>query len=171
MKKVLLILSVSAALVACNKNEKADVLLENTTTTDTTAVSDANTATVTSAPANVSAAPLNTSSAPLQVTAGQPQNIQPSVGQQNITTAPGMNPPHGQPNHRCDIPVGAPLSTPVQNNAQQASSLPQTTVPAPATVIPQPSGEPVVTAPGMNPPHGQPNHRCDIPVGAPLSSK
>jgi hypothetical protein len=27
------------------------------------------------------------------------------------------------------------------------------------------------TAPGMNPPHGEPNHRCDIAVGAPLNSK
>ena len=27
------------------------------------------------------------------------------------------------------------------------------------------------TAPGMNPPHGQPGHRCEIPVGAPLNSK
>lgn len=25
------------------------------------------------------------------------------------TTAPGMNPPHGQPGHRCEIPVGSPL--------------------------------------------------------------
>ena len=28
-----------------------------------------------------------------------------------------------------------------------------------------------VTASGMNPPHGQPGHRCDIPVGQPLNSK
>jgi hypothetical protein len=26
-------------------------------------------------------------------------------------------------------------------------------------------------APGMNPAHGQPNHRCDIAVGEPLNSK
>ena len=61
-----------------------------------------------------------------------------------------LNPAHGQPDHRCDIPVGAPLdSKPVQTNTQP-------TVQA--------------TAPGMNPPHGQPNHRCDIAVGAPLNS-
>lgn len=30
--------------------------------------------------------------------------------------------------------------------------------------------QPATTAPGMNPPHGQPNHRCDIAVGAPLNS-
>ncbi len=68
-------------------------------------------------------------------------------------TAPGMNPPHGQPNHRCDIPVGAPLNSPP---GTQPSVSAQTSTP--------------VTAAGMNPPHGQPNHRCDIPVGAPLSS-
>ena len=31
---------------------------------------------------------------------------------QSSTIAPGMNPPHGQPNHRCDIAVGAPLDSP-----------------------------------------------------------
>ncbi|OYX80389.1 MAG: hypothetical protein B7Y83_18505 [Flavobacteriales bacterium 32-34-25] len=29
----------------------------------------------------------------------------------------------------------------------------------------------VVTAEGMNPPHGEKGHRCDIAVGAPLNSK
>lgn len=62
-------------------------------------------------------------------------------------TAPGMNPAHGQPGHRCDIPVGSPLNAPAAKAA-----------------IPQ-------TAPGMNPQHGQPGHRCDIAVGAPLNSK
>ena len=33
-----------------------------------------------------------------------------------------------------------------------------------------PSGA-AATAEGMNPPHGQPGHRCDIAVGAPLDSK
>jgi hypothetical protein len=27
------------------------------------------------------------------------------------------------------------------------------------------------TAAGINPAHGQPGHRCDIPVGQPLNSK
>lgn len=36
-----------------------------------------------------------------------------SVPNQTTTTAttPALNPPHGQPNHRCDIPVGAPLNS------------------------------------------------------------
>ena len=29
----------------------------------------------------------------------------------STTIADGMNPAHGQPGHRCDIPVGAPLPT------------------------------------------------------------
>ena len=40
--------------------------------------------------------------------------------------AKGMNPPHGQPNHRCDIAVGQPLSLPV-------SKTKSVNVPAPAT--------------------------------------
>jgi len=70
------------------------------------------------------------------------------------TVAPGVNPQHGQPGHRCDIPVGAPLSTPIQNNQSQPAT-------ANAAIY--------TVAPGMNPHHGQPGHRCDIAVGAPLS--
>jgi hypothetical protein len=87
-----------------------------------------------------------------------------SNGQSTTATPPGMNPPHGQPNHRCDIPVGAPLnSKPTQaaNVQPMKINMPTTTMTAPNTVTP----------PGMNPPHGQPNHRCDIAVGAPLNSK
>lgn len=88
-------------------------------------------------------------------------NAQP-VAQQTAATAPGMNPPHGQPGHRCDIPVGSPLNSKPQTTAP-AGTLTTTTTPAPASSQP--------TAPGMNPPHGQPGHRCDIPVGSPLNSK
>ncbi len=76
-------------------------------------------------------------------------------------TAPGMNPPHGQPNHRCDIAVGAPLSSP-PGTVQALPNSPQQNIPAQTANT--------TTAPGMNPPHGQPNHRCDIAVGAPLNS-
>ncbi len=81
-------------------------------------------------------------------------------------TAPGMNPPHGQPNHRCDIAVGAPLNSkpaPATTPAATAAAQPQVVM----TEVPNK----VKTAPGMNPPHGEPNHRCDIAVGAPLNSK
>ena len=42
----------------------------------------------------------------------QPVQQQPVQSAQQTTqtqTAPGMNPPHGQEGHRCDIAVGAPL--------------------------------------------------------------
>jgi uncharacterized protein YvpB len=61
-----------------------------------------------------------------------------------------LNPKHGLPGHRCDIPEGAPLNT--QAGGQ-----------APAVNMKQPAG----TA-RLNPQHGAPGHRCDIAVGAPL---
>lgn len=72
-----------------------------------------------------------------------------------------LNPAHGQPGHRCDIAVGAPLSgaaatpnvTPVQGNN---------------LIQNQANSAPVKVADGMNPPHGQPGHRCDVKVGDPL---
>lgn len=95
------------------------------------------------------------------------------VSQQTPT---GINPPHGQPNHRCDIPVGAPLNaSPTQksqNNSQPAAKPVQ--ISQPTQMVSQPVEETktvnstVVTAPGMNPPHGQEGHRCDVAVGAPL---
>jgi hypothetical protein len=85
------------------------------------------------------------------------------------TVAPGMNPAHGQPGHRCDISVGAPLNSKpaAQNNVPATVS----TTPAQAPVnVSTPTAQQTV-APGMNPAHGQPGHRCDIAVGAPLNSK
>jgi len=93
-----------------------------------------------------------------------------------VTTAKGMNPPHGQPGHRCDIAVGAPLNSPPgKKTAPIAGSATVTqatnvtpammqTADAPTTT----PAAPVVTAPGMNPPHGQPGHLCSVAVGAPL---
>lgn len=78
------------------------------------------------------------------------------------------NPAHGLPGHRCDIAVGAPLGSPAQG---QALSAPPVSSPAPITQVPQvqPSQK-IATPPGMNPPHGEPGHRCEIAVGAPLNS-
>jgi hypothetical protein len=86
--------------------------------------------------------------------------------QQNVNqNTSALNPPHGQPGHRCDIAVGAPLnSTPIKstpNPAVTSSSAP---------VIVKSNAAAVVTKLGMNPPHGQAGHQCDIAVGAPLNS-
>lgn len=107
-------------------------------------------------------APLNSSPAsntaqPIAVpTQASNPVIQSAASAGSVSTAPGMNPEHGKPGHRCDIAVGAPL------NSKPAT--------AAAT---KPAATPAVTAvaPGMNPQHGQPGHRCDIAVGAPLNSK
>jgi len=91
-----------------------------------------------------------------------------------------INPPHGEPGHRCDIPVGQPLNAAPANNTVSAGN----TAPTLANNPMAPTIEnarrlngsqtrqttPTTTASGerINPPHGQPGHRCDIPVGSPL---
>jgi hypothetical protein len=93
-----------------------------------------------------------------------------AMPQAPVKVAPGMNPPHGQPGHRCDIAPGAPLSSapakPAANNVTMAPQKSMPTSAAPALLNPAPA--PAPTAPGMNPPHGQPGHKCDVTVGAPL---
>ncbi|KNB62353.1 hypothetical protein [Chryseobacterium sp. Hurlbut01] len=98
----------------------------------------------------------------------------------SVATAPGMNPPHGQPGHQCDIPVGQPLSNSPANqptatknvtvNGNNPIQIDPNSV-SPGKIMIDQNGKQVKTAPGMNPPHGQPGHRCDIPVGQPLNSK
>jgi hypothetical protein len=107
----------------------------------------------------------------------QGQSLYPAASAQNTTTqtqtvtapvavAKGMNPSHGQPGHRCDIPVGAPLNSPVATTNQSTTQVASKPT---VTVIPSPTST-TTTPKGMNPPHGQPGHRCDIPVGSPLNS-
>ena len=71
-----------------------------------------------------------------------------------------LNPAHGQPGHRCDLAVGAPLVNSDGNPVPAAN--PQNIKSAPLNTAPAPAGLKV------NPAHGQPGHRCDIQVGAPL---
>lgn len=99
--------------------------------------------------------------------------------QQSKNTAPPRqlasnliyNPAHGQPGHSCAIAVGAPLNQ--SNQAKPALAQPQASTPAPApaqavnktTVATNSKGQ------KLNPKHGEPGHRCDLAVGAPLNSK
>lgn len=103
-----------------------------------------------------------------------------------VATAPGMNPPHGQPGHRCEIAVGAPLNSapkaaPAVTTApgkmtqpvtiSSATTTPGTVTSNGATITTvnnNAPATPVVTAPGMNPPHGEAGHVCSVAVGAPL---
>ncbi len=128
--------------------------------------------------------------APVSTQAEQPAEEgtkqQPAAQQNNEEVM--LNPPHGQPFHRCDIPVGAPLnSQPRQTTGNQVQvNSPQVSTPAARTTTS--SGAPTIenarrmnsgqaqstapvnsgSKPALNPPHGQPYHRCDIAVGSPL---
>lgn len=90
-----------------------------------------------------------------------------------------LNPAHGLPGHRCDIAVGAPLNSPPSNTVQPTAPVQATPVQAaPVQAAPAnnltPSKGVINTnaaATGLNPAHGQPGHRCEIPVGAPLNSQ
>ncbi|MCR5861400.1 hypothetical protein LRS05_04205 [Flavobacterium sp. J372] len=112
----------------------------------------------------------NQAAAPDVTTANGQQVIQEFNVPAPAPTAPGMNPPHGQPGHRCDIAVGAPLSSaPAKPKATpQASAQIQPAEFAPPAVKDAAATASVETPPGMNPPHGQPGHVCSVAVGAPL---
>ncbi|HEV7780449.1 MAG TPA: hypothetical protein VGO58_04240 [Chitinophagaceae bacterium] len=111
--------------------------------------------------------PAPASPAPVVIQPGPSTTINIPAPATTTAAATGLNPAHGQPGHRCEIPVGAPLSSaPSLKGANPVVTT--TTAPAQQTVtIPT---TPVKVAAGMNPAHGEPGHRCDIAVGAPLNS-
>lgn len=93
-----------------------------------------------------------------------------------------LNPPHGQPGHRCEIPVGSPLNSTgnASTNTTASSNVNNqkvnttsgspvlNTKPTQATITPPVKTAPIGSTVKLNPPHGQPGHRCDIPVGSAL---
>ena len=88
--------------------------------------------------------------------------------------AVALNPQHGEPGHRCDIAVGAPLNAPATAGTIQPSvptTTPSVTAAAATTDTKKviPNSTPATA--GLNPKHGEPGHRCDLAVGAPLNSK
>lgn len=120
--------------------------------------------------------PSISSSTPVNISQPVVTPTSPSINSSKpAKTGAGINPAHGQPGHRCDIAVGAPLdSKPIQASIQQPTTTANPT-PAPAvlpyTPVSTQSAAATPVAKGMNPAHGQPGHRCDISVGAPLDSK
>lgn len=70
-----------------------------------------------------------------------------------------VNPAHGLPGHRCDLPVGAPLDGSQQTTQPTTPAQPVSTSVSPIRVDQKPD---------KNPPHGEPYHDCTIPVGADL---
>ena len=117
--------------------------------------------------------------APAQQVNTPAPNMSQAVTQAPVVTKAGMNPAHGQPGHRCEIAVGAPLNSPAAKPATTSvnpgkAAFTTSTIQNPATItssseVPEllkPNPQP--TAPGMNPPHGQEGHQCGVAVGAPL---
>ena len=100
-----------------------------------------------------------------------------AVAANSPSDKPALNPEHGLPYHRCEIAVGAPIdSAPTQNAAPQV--VPQQTAvnnsfnTNPISPSLAPSTAPVQATgpkPANNPAHGEPHHRCDLQVGAPLT--
>ena len=157
MTKIALVL-IAFALVSCQKkNETPETLSPELASYEQQNASDSSNVTN----AQNSAPIIMNNSAPVA-----PQSNTVSVNQPK-PTAPGMNPPHGQPHHRCDIPVGAPLNSKKAEPTTIKTTDNQTTTTAPIAAPQNNAGSTTVAA-GMNPAHGQPGHRCDIPVGAPL---
>jgi hypothetical protein len=79
-----------------------------------------------------------------------------------------LNPEHGMPGHRCEIPVGAPLNSPAATQATQ--SQPAMQQPAASPSIEQQIKPKTSNTARLNPAHGEPGHDCNIPVGEPLKN-
>ncbi|RKS55546.1 hypothetical protein BC962_0510 [Gillisia mitskevichiae] len=89
-----------------------------------------------------------------------PANLEVEAKDNSKTTA-ALNPVHGEPGHRCDLPVGAPLDQAASTSLQQNGTIQNPNV-SPVRVN---GGD----TPAVNPPHGQPGHDCSKPVGADLN--
>ncbi len=184
MRKIAFAIAISSFLFSCQGKDSA-VAQDRDLLADSSLKSNNPGATTVSEPAiavqeGVTEVPVNLPAAqPQPVTQQQPATQpQPVVKPQPVTQAKSSygtntapNPAHGQPNHRCDIAVGAPLNSAPTNatapttTITNSSPTPVQTITTPAVTTPAAN---VVTAPGMNPPHGQPGHDCSIAVGAPL---
>ncbi|MBQ0117321.1 MAG: hypothetical protein KBS98_05315 [Flavobacterium sp.] len=106
MKNITIIAALALSIIACNKKEAATA----TETTDATTAAVVNTTTE----AGVED---HTGHDHAATPAENPQAIAENATKQ---TQPKTNPAHGQPGHRCELPVGAPLDgsvKPGQNNA------------------------------------------------------
>lgn len=156
IKQLFIASALATSLIACN----------NATSNANTEIADTNKVTSDNTLGN----PLDAS---MQ---GNPtdQNVSTTpVNQENKSGNVALNPEHGQPGHRCDIAVGAPLNSAPAANAPavEVKSAPQTQATQPVQVqAPTPQMPAQKTEAGFsgkpNPAHGQPGHRCDLEVGA-----
>ncbi|MCB0758799.1 MAG: hypothetical protein KDC01_10090 [Flavobacteriales bacterium] len=88
-----------------------------------------------------------------------------NTGDQGSSTVQ-LNPAHGEPGHRCEIPVGAPLDGVPSSEGTTITIPPTEGTPSPVAA---PITMPTNTNSGkLNPAHGEPGHDCAVPVGSPL---
>ena len=175
MKNLSLLFVANALLISCEKKQEETVATETKPATEQ----------VDSASATPTVGTVSSIEAPIATTAPITPVVEKTTAETKVTPGkkPALNPAHGEPFHRCDIAVGAPIDsapapkpTPAPQVAQQApvnSNFNTNPIPAAAPqVLPAPQATPVTQnigpKPAVNPPHGQPHHRCDIQVGAPL---
>ena len=145
MKKITILIASVTLLYSCDKTKTSESVSE--VPKSDSVISKNDTVTSVIAPENaVTPAPLNAT--PIASTSGKP----------------ALNPEHGQPYHRCEIAVGAPIdSAPAQQNAPQTPSI------LSPNIAPAPQAQSLGPKPALNPAHGEPHHRCDLAVGAPLT--
>lgn len=109
--------------------------------------------------ASVPQDPVNSSALPINPSA------LPSVSEQS-GVRPTHNPEHGKPFHDCNVAVGALLP---QAAAPASANQPVQALPVQGLSPIQPAMPKTNPGVKLNPAHGQPGHRCEIAVGAPLS--
>jgi hypothetical protein len=170
MKNILIAAFIPMLLLACNNNapeqdltimpEKKATLISDTQTINKTAAQNT-----------------NANNLPTQVPTGANVNLQQPAATmpQNIVankTGTAANPPHGQPGHICGTtPTGATTTATAPQNVQTINSAaPQMKIAPQQTNTIKPTLAANTGNSQINPAHGQPGHRCDIPAGAPLNS-
>jgi len=169
MKKILFAVFVSASfLIACQSaEEENNEATQNTTTNTPATIPATDTQSAVAGPAPATPPPV----APVVAgpVAAPPPPPPPIAG-----ASPKVNPAHGLPGHRCDLQVGAPL--PQAGSATATQVVPVAPAgqagPTVQSIPPPPqanTGSPISGSKKVNPAHGQPGHRCDIAVGAPLN--
>jgi len=145
LKKITILIASVALLYSCDKAKTSTTEAE-VVKSDSAVVGNDSATSVSTAD---NAVPLNDS--PIASTSGKP----------------ALNPEHGQPYHRCEIAVGAPIdSAPSQQQATPQAQTPSILSP---NVAPAPQAQSLGPKPALNPAHGEPHHRCDLAVGAPLT--
>ncbi len=90
----------------------------------------------------------------------------------NTAGGVALNPPHGEPGHICEIPVGQPLDGSGGTTGMNENVI--TVDPArdagTSTIITPNAGNSASSGQSgtINPPHGEPGHVCEVPVGQPI---